>query len=370
MNRRSSSLLREAETLSHYFPYLKENLTNIDFLEFQAATLEEDGAIENNELNDLLTYCDLICASDGSAVSIETKVAEEKNNLSNLDEYKKIRKNIFNKISKETKELPWVFLDIDSTLVLPGKSISLENKQAIQRYINEGGKVSLVTGKIPVSAIPLIKELEIDHLPHIGGNGAIIFSKKESKTISQLGSLSSELGEILFNLEIPYCIYHSNEIFYSSDLVLQENIDYLRSVNEPTPNYVKDIDYKQAIKLLMFINEEDQKTQDIVLKAFEPFQSRISIIRTSPKLLEIMDANQSKGNAIKTLTESHQHYCRYSVAAGDSQNDLSMLNVVGMPFIVSNASSFMKEYGFTTLPSCADNGVAALINNLLDGNIL
>lgn len=52
-------------------------------------------------------------------------------------------------------------------------------------------------------------------------------------------------------------------------------------------------------------------------------------------------------------------------AVGDSENDMSMLEIVGHPYIVANASQTLKDRGWPQLASCREEGVADLIDTLL-----
>ena len=52
-------------------------------------------------------------------------------------------------------------------------------------------------------------------------------------------------------------------------------------------------------------------------------------------------------------------------AVGDSENDRSMLEAAGHPYLVANAAESMKHSGWPMLASCHDQGVADLIDQLL-----
>ena len=53
------------------------------------------------------------------------------------------------------------------------------------------------------------------------------------------------------------------------------------------------------------------------------------------------------------------------LAVGDSDNDRSMLEIVGHPYLVANASDSLKACSWPVLPSCSQQGVAVLIERLL-----
>ncbi len=73
----------------------------------------------------------------------------------------------------QSKTLPWIFCDIDGTLIEPGKRIDQTSIDAIERYRNAGGKVSLITGKHLISIPELMQAVGSDNA-HGGVNGSII----------------------------------------------------------------------------------------------------------------------------------------------------------------------------------------------------
>lgn len=333
--------------------------------------------MEDEQLINLITYCDIQTSPVGTPLSMEYRISEI---LSRYDEQHVVHKNIKsmesyfylvrNKVLSDLQqrigELPWVFLDVDNTLITPGGTTGNMTKQAISRYIAAGGKVSLVTGKLAVSINQTIKELGLEELPHISGNGSLIYQNGNTKVLHQLGGKSNALIKILDELAIPFCLYEKETIYYHGDHINAQHIDYLLSINEPAPIKVSKVNGDKAIKLLMFVDVHDSETRKKINERLEESDHDVFLVQTSPRLLEIMGMNQNKGNAIRELTNSFHHYYRFSIGVGDSENDLAMLNIVGKPYVVENASPQMKSYGFEELPCCTDEGVAFLLSKILN----
>ena len=88
-------------------------------------------------------------------------------------------------------------------------------------------------------------------------------------------------------------------------------------------------------------------------------------MRTSSELLEIHDQHQTKAVGVRALANKLHLELSELYAVGDSENDMSMLEIVGHPYIVANASQTLKDRGWPQLASCREEGVADLIDRLL-----
>ena len=76
------------------------------------------------------------------------------------------------------------------------------------------------------------------------------------------------------------------------------------------------------------------------------YGDRISAIFSNPIYLEIFDKTAGKGNAVRFVCEHFQISLSNSVAAGDAENDISMLQAAGTAVAMANATPEVK--------ACAD----------------
>lgn len=53
------------------------------------------------------------------------------------------------------------------------------------------------------------------------------------------------------------------------------------------------------------------------------------------------------------------------MAIGDNYNDLEMLEYAGLPVVMGNASEELKQNGWRVTASNAENGVAAVLEEVL-----
>jgi|GEM_PF-1691746 len=266
------------------------------------------------------------------------------------------------------QNLPFVVMDVDNTLVPSGKQISNENKEAISLYLKQGGKIMLATGKVPSALYELIRILNIEDNYHIAGNGSFLFhmNKNEFQELFKLGNNSKMIIQSLIENKISAYVYYADTINIIGRGHTKKEIEHMISLGEPTPMVNEEINYEEVVKILFFIDNDDFEKEKLIRELLEPYMGDYHFIRTGSYLLEIHHQEQTKANALKKYTELFPAELENFYAIGDSENDLSMLEVVGNPYIVGNASEELKRRFKNMLPSCEDNGVSILLKRLMN----
>lgn len=82
---------------------------------------------------------------------------------------------------------------------------------------------------------------------------------------------------------------------------------------------------------------------------------------TSSSWLEILPLNNSKGNAVKLLSQICGYKLEEIIAFGDGENDLSMLEIVGKGYAMGNAMDSVKEKANYIAPLNDDEGVYQIL---------
>jgi len=266
------------------------------------------------------------------------------------------------------KNLPTVVMDVDNTLVPIGYTLSEENKIAIEEYTKRGGRITFATGKVPAALYDLIGKLHLESTYHMGGNGAILFNleKDDFRELCKLGAKSERIIQEMYDKDIEGYFYYKDQINITGEKVNREEIKQLVSIGEPNPIQTKSIDCELVMKILLFIDINETEREAHVRTCLGPLLGDFHFIRTGNHLLEIHHKDQTKGNALKEYAKIYDLDLNDVYAIGDSENDLSMLEVVGHPYIVSNASDLLKGKITNILPSDKENGVAALLWQLME----
>ena len=96
------------------------------------------------------------------------------------------------------------------------------------------------------------------------------------------------------------------------------------------------------------------------------FDRRLFIAKSLPFFLELASPDVSKGSGMAFLAEHSGFDARHTVAFGDGENDLELLDWAGYAVAVENAHDAVKARSDWICPGPRDEGVAAVIEALLD----
>lgn len=272
-----------------------------------------------------------------------------------------------------------VVLDIDGTLLNENHQLLDRTKDYLIELQKRGIQIHLASGRTARRMKPIYEALQIDGFC-ISGNGYKVFhTKKDEEYI--IDTFSDEEILYFFNLLKKYDL----EVFtfddtilnyYLPDQLLEEKKQYVLTHNLPldTPliggpygvifhhgdaydekNRVLELN-KSAYKLCVrgpyeVLREIQKELQN------HPCQSVI----TSSSWLEILPLNNSKGNAVKLLSQICGYKLEEIIAFGDGENDLSMLEIVGKGYAMGNAMDSVKEKANYIAPLNDDEGVYQIL---------
>jgi Cof subfamily protein (haloacid dehalogenase superfamily) len=256
--------------------------------------------------------------------------------------------------------LPWVFVDIDSTLVPPGGTVSLRNRTAIGHYRGAAGRCSLATGKHPLALLPLALELGLPG-PHIAGNGTTIVTGGACELLADIASEAPALQAALTAHTVAHVGYTADGIFVDDGQVTTAHVEELMGFGEPRP--VHGPWPRTVFKILTFVDWRDESTE-AALRALADDAS-VTCLRTGEHFLEFIPATAGKGAAAEAIMARADWPVGASAAIGDSENDVSMMRRCGRAVAVANATEAVLAAAAEIVPSCTDDGVAVYLERLL-----
>lgn len=266
-----------------------------------------------------------------------------------------------------------VVSDFDGTLNNNGK-VSQRFVQAVQAFRQKGGLFCISTGRSFESLkdwLPLYGMDKID-TPLMLCNGAVCQSSIDGRvTLEQSIDNTSaiEFAKILQNKNIYANIYVSG-------------VKYIGKKTEFTKLY-SDIDggnpqFVEVGDLVEFLTKSKSTPQkfeiiDVPQKIVE-FQKLLSIQFANlqvcighENILEVFSADAGKGNMVKILAQSLDVPLSQIVCIGDSQNDISMLEIAGLAVAVDNAYDYVKSICKHVTASVFDDGVAQVLEKVASG---
>lgn len=265
-----------------------------------------------------------------------------------------------------------LFLDVDGTLKQEPHAISQVNKKAIQRACRAGKIISIASGRNRDLILRTVKELHLDEYGTsytVALNGAHIIENNTAKTLHTV-PISMELTRYLFKktyeLGISCHVYTEGPAYFNLqdeqfDWYADEGCDCrpidmdhknLGMTWEPLKFYM----YSQDIARLTALKEQ---TQSVVSKELNAeFSNEFS--------LEYTSIRASKGLGLEYICKLYNMPLSLAIAAGDGENDISMLRMAGLGIAMKNSLDTVKTSAdIVTKRTCLEDGVAEIINEYL-----
>lgn len=249
-----------------------------------------------------------------------------------------------------------LFSDIDGTMINDQQLVTSKTRLALQQL---NIPVILVSARMP-SGIRVIQEQFDNHDPIICYSGALILKEKE--ILYDLGISFEDAWPLYQDLcqedvsVSAYCYDHWYCHRYDDWIQQEEDITQLQAI-------VSDFSQEKKVHKFLCMADPDRiRKLETKLKQRYP---HLSVYRSKPTYLEIMNGHISKLKAIEVLLDYYHLTLADSVSFGDNYNDLDMLEHTGLSFAMANAPQEIKDHiGRTTLSNNED-GVAYAIENLL-----
>jgi len=254
---------------------------------------------------------------------------------------------ILDHIQKSRKNL--LFSDMDGTLLRDDCTISPAMKEAIDRMTASGHRLILTSGR-PLSAILEVCEQAKLHYPGmivISNNGALVYDCDSKEAILEHRLSKEDIAYITGMARQMGIHVHGYTQTHIISVEENDELRYYRSRIHMPVTYVEDIAKalpKGTFKL-QIINLHDHEALVRLRDALLPYcGDRIQMIFSNEKYLEILPAAAGKGNAVRFVTDYLPALHSHTFAAGDAENDLSMLTAAHTGIAMQNATDAVKQY--------------------------
>lgn len=264
-------------------------------------------------------------------------------------------------------------LNIDGIIPKSNARITKQTKDAIEYVKSKGVYVTLATARPFQSAQKIAKTLKVDECL-ITSDGAFIATNAENPIFARRIKEEKAL-QIVDILEQYEChIRVMNESYSIGNKVRQRNHLIAKmtiGVGDPLfypINFVDSIS-EQMIEEPMapskiqvqFFNEQEQK------KAMEHLERIIVGVRFLPSAngrIDIVRTGVSKARGLQVLGQKLGIAADQMVAIGAQDNDVEMINQVGLGVAMGNASLPVKEAADWLTRSTEQNGVSYMIKEV------
>ncbi|MGX7024949.1 HAD family hydrolase [Vagococcus hydrophili] len=254
-----------------------------------------------------------------------------------------------------------IFSDLDGTLLNETGDVTETNAAMI---INSGIPFSLVSARTPNDMAPIVEKLQLNS-PQVAFNGGLIYRNESGKrVIISEEFIEWEMAQKIITLIQTY--YPSLSFsFYDDDnwytCKIDEGIKREESIGSQIPQVVErevffSQDPRKLFKIMLWIF--DAEVMEEVKEFFAKLEiEELAFTQSSPYTLEITNIKAQKSKGIDYILSHYDLDKEHVAAFGDGHNDISMLEKVGHPVVMENASDEVKAYGRYITKTNLEDGV-------------
>lgn len=243
------------------------------------------------------------------------------------------------------KKLPFegilLVSDMDGTLLDSKSRVSMENKKALEYFVEGGGWFTLATGRMERAIYPYLDKLPVN-VPAILYNGAVIFDFMNNEILWENyldDSVQMTVREISQHFpDIGIEIYHDRDVYFVKE---HEETEKHR-VREGFTPCISELDNVPKPWYKVILVEHPNKISQV-----ETFvrsrPGKFRAVYSEPQFLELLGEDTSKGNALNQLVNILGCSISNVIAMGDNMNDLEMIKTAGTGIVVENAHCDLKK---------------------------
>ena len=264
-----------------------------------------------------------------------------------------------------------LFTDLDGTLLTDSKELTIENQEAIREAISAGHKVVISTGRPLAGATAQAREL------HLDGEGCYIICFNGGEIYDCAAGKSLYRRTVPFD-EVRYVfnLAHSRglhiQTYDRTNVIGEENrreiFDYSGVYGLPAKVVPDVISYlKEEPCKMLAIDEENHENLVRFQKELTPWaEGKLDLFFSHSMLLEMVPTGVSKGAAIGILCEHLGIPISETVAVGDAENDIPMIQAAGVGAVMCNGEEHTLSFAdYVTVNDNNHSGVAEVIYKFL-----
>jgi len=268
-----------------------------------------------------------------------------------------------------------VALDLDGTLFNNQSKITEDNIKEIRRVSNQGVHVVISTGR-PYCGIPFtqINGTRIEYA--ITTNGSSVYHIPDRKCIyenSMEPDMILPIIDYLLSKRIHFDVFINGDAFSPEKCVaVGQNL----AVPESLKNYILN-SRKRITDMPAYIRDNNLRVQKITMnfqrdasgilvdreeiKAYFDSRSDVTCVCGGYNNLEFTKLGADKGNGLRQLAQYLGVPVADTIAIGDTENDLAIIQAAGVGIAMGNATDAVKAASDDITLSNEESGVAAAL---------
>ena len=283
--------------------------------------------------------------------------------------------------------------DLDGTLLLPDGSVGARTRASLDALSDSDVDLVIATGRPPRWISPVV-EMTGHRGVGIAANGAVVldladghvtevFPLTEGEALAAIDRIRSVLPGVVFAVERARpggrLAPTGGSSYDALDATLADATEFALADGYtprwpvPRETHVAPIEELIAlgdvVKILVRPGDSlDIESEDFLALGLPALEVLVEVTHAGfdDTLLEISAPGVSKATTLSRVAAAEGHGALHVVATGDGPNDLPMLAWAGGSYAVANAHPLVLDLARHVIPSNADEGVADLIDSVLD----
>ena len=267
------------------------------------------------------------------------------------------------------KKYKLICLDIDGTLLDDNKKLLPEVIQAIQEEAEKGIFIALATGRMPAGVDFIEKELGVQCIKICCAGTYVILG---SECISAEYLLPNTMKDIYLEFaeknQVPLWIFREKEWYVTDiDSYVAREIQIIQ--HQPKVAAMETLkeqwEKEKTGPNKLLIAASPEKIQTIYQEMKEQAHPGIDIARSADTFIEIFPKGVTKGTALLHVCEKLKISPKDTIAFGDQELDLPMIEAAGIGIAMGNAIPEVKEKADFITKTNNEAGIAYALKNYI-----
>ncbi|MGH3021619.1 MAG: HAD family hydrolase [Gaiellaceae bacterium] len=264
------------------------------------------------------------------------------------------------------REVDVLACDLDRTLIWEDGLLRPRTREAIARAQAAGLRVIVVTGRMFRSVRPYLEEAGLDD-PVICYQGAVVAEPETGRFLRHEPiplELAREAIAALQDEEFHVNCYVGDELYVAE--VTPEAERYASFQRLPLHPVGDLLEWLSEPPTKLVTIEDSTVLDGLEARLKARFDGRLYISKSLPYFLELASPEVTKASGLAFLAEHLGFTAERTVAFGDGENDVELLEWAGFGVAVANAHERVLAVADWVCPSAAEEGVAQVIEAYLD----
>lgn len=262
-----------------------------------------------------------------------------------------------------------ICVDIDGTLLTDDKKMLPSARESLQRAHRMGMQIALISGRMPAGVEAIEKEINVPCIKACNAGTYIVMDGQCISSESLLPGIMIELyKEIAVKNHLPLWIFQERKWYVTDmDQYIEREIEIIRYVPEVVdPERLGEQwnrEHTGPNKLLFAADPE--MIQKIHQELKEMDLPQIDVACSADTFLEIFPRGMTKGKALEIICEKLGISLKETIAFGDQELDIPMIDAAGVGIAMGNAIEELKARADFVTKSNNEDGIAYALEHYL-----